>query len=101
MTCRFDRAKSTTFSPRSFLIYASRIFHSRGMVQSKTCGPGRHLVNLQLDVRANRAQGLPDATAGDAAANRIYLRGKGEDCLADVLCDELLKERSPLIHDNS
>ena len=39
MTCRFDRAKSTIFSPRPFLIYASRIFHSRGMVQSKTWVP--------------------------------------------------------------
>src|SRR5258706_9217788 len=64
-------------------------------------GPGRYFVNLKLDVRVYRAQGLPDAKAGDTAANRIYLRDKGEDCLANVLRDELLKERSLIIHDNS
>ena len=39
MTCRFDFAKSRIFSPLLFFIHASRIFHSFGTVQSKTCVP--------------------------------------------------------------
>ena len=63
------------------------------------CGSRRHLVNLKLDVRAYRPQRLPDATTGDTAANRVYLGDKGEDFLADVLRDELLVKKSPIIHD--
>ena len=46
-------------------------------------------MNLKLDVRAYRAERLPDAAAGDAAANRVYIRDKGEDFLTEVLRDEL------------
>ena len=48
-------------------------------------GPRRHLVHLKLDMRADLAQCLPHAIAGDAAANRIYLGGKGEDFFAYAL----------------
>src|ERR1700722_3244724 len=44
MTCRLDWRKSITRSPLEFLMYASRMFHSFGIVQSNTWVPVGTLV---------------------------------------------------------
>ena len=74
------------------------MFHSRGIVQSKTYVPRRYLMYLQCDVRLDFAQCLSYAITGDAAANGIYPGGKREDFFANVLSDNLFADISWKIH---
>ena len=58
MTCRFDVGEVDDPLAARVRTYASRMFHSRGTVQSNTCVPGRHLVHVERNVLAEPAQRL-------------------------------------------
>ena len=51
-------------------MYASRIFHSFGTVQSNTGVPEAHLAGVQWNLLAEETQRFADARAGEAAADR-------------------------------
>ena len=72
------------------------MFHSRGMVQSKTGVPvGTSWISRAM-CAADLAQRLPDAVAGYASANRIDLGGQRKDFLADVIEDQTIQGRSAI-----
>src|SRR5262245_49264996 len=59
----------------------------------------RYLVHVQCNVRSNFTQCLPHTIPGNAATNREYPGGEGEDLLAYFRCQEPLAEISPQSHD--
>ena len=85
----------------SMLVFYVRIanvpFTRNGPVED--LGPRRHFMDLQSDVLAKLIQRISHPVTGDAAANRVYLSGKSEDLIADVVANEPPPTKSFDIHD--
>ena len=64
----------------------------------KDGGPGRNFMDVQGNMRANLAQGLPYTVAGNTAANRENPGGKREQFAADIVCNELIQRPPRNVH---
>ncbi len=65
-------------------MYASRMFHSFGTVQSRTCVPDGDVVEFEWDPLPYAVQRFPDPLARDAPADRVQLLGDGQHLRADL-----------------